>query len=147
MTIEEKKLRNREAQRRWVERNKEKAKEQNRLKQERWREKHTEKNLEKVVQWMKENPILSRAMYLIQDYKRADKEHNRGECTLTAQWIVDNIFPNTCHYCGKKGWEIMGCDRINNDLPHTPENVVPCCAECNRKRHTKLYEEFLAETT
>lgn len=103
-----------------------------------------QENKEKVLEYNKKfnkTPI-GRAVKLCSAYKRNDKKYNRGECTLTAQWIVDNIFSKPCHYCGETGWEIMGCDRINNDLPHTPDNVVPCCKECNIKRQKKSYEEF-----
>ena len=88
---------------------------------------------------------IGRASNILKTYKQSDKKHNRGECTLTAKWIVENIFPKPCIYCGEVGWEIMGCDRINNDLPHTPNNVVPCCKKCNGKRGTKPFEEFLNE--
>lgn len=92
----------------------------------------------------RQTPI-GRAVYLINGYQRNDKRHNRGECTLTPEWIIENIFTQPCHYCGEEGWEIMGCDRVNNDLPHTPDNVVPCCDKCNKKRGRKDYEEFIKE--
>lgn len=86
-----------------------------------------------------------RANYLLKHYRTNDKKYNRGECTLTIQWIVDNIFSQPCHYCGETDWKKLGCDRIDNNLPHTPDNVVPCCYSCNTKRHTKLYEDFIKE--
>lgn len=113
----------------------EEKKERNRLKQAKWRKQHPEKNLEKVVQYNEDNPEKHRAMYLVQDYKRNDKEHNRGECTLTAKWIIDNIFTKHCVHCGESDWRKLGCNRINNDLPHIPDNVEPCCGDCNRKIH------------
>lgn len=88
---------------------------------------------------------MGRASNLISRYKQSDKKYNRGKCTLTPQWIVDNIFSKPCIYCGVEGWDIIGCDRIDNDKPHTPDNVVPCCGECNKKRGTKPFEEFLKE--
>ena len=84
-----------------------------------------------------------RAVYLCKEYVQADKKHNRGECTLTADWIVENIFSQPCHYCGETDWRELGCDRIDNALPHTPENVVPCCKDCNMKRMHKSYDEFM----
>ena len=137
------KEKNRLYQQKWVERNKEKAKEQNRLKQERWRERHPRKNLEKVLQFKNENPIKYRAKCLISAYNYNDKLRKRGKGDLTVKWVVDNILFKPCHYCGETGWEIMGCDRIDNDLPHTKDNVVPCCGKCNIKRGRKSYEEFL----
>ena len=99
-----------------------------------------EKKLEYHAEYNK--TPMGRACNIVQGYKRADKKHNRGKCTLTAKWVVENIFPKPCHYCGETGWQIIGCDRIDNSKPHTPDNVVPCCAECNKKRHTRDYEEF-----
>ena len=89
---------------------------------------------------------MGRALYLISGYKRSDKKYNRGECTLTPEWIVENIFTKPCHYCGETDWTKMGCDRIDNSKPHTPDNVVPCCDKCNRQRGRKDYEEFMLET-
>ena len=84
-----------------------------------------------------------RANNLLSSYKHNDKKYNRGECTLTGQWIVDNIFTKTCHYCGEDDWQKLGCDRIDNALPHTPDNVVPCCKSCNDKKGTTEYQEFM----
>ena len=86
---------------------------------------------------------MGRADYLLQRYRQSDKKHNRGECTLTAQWIVENIFSKPCHYCGKTDWTKIGCDRIDNSKPHTEDNVIPCCMNCNRKKNTKSYDEFI----
>lgn len=74
-----------------------------------------------------------RANGLLKDYKKADKKYNRGECTLTADWIVEHIFTQPCAHCGKTEWRELGCNRLNNSLPHTPDNVEPCCTECNKK--------------
>lgn len=86
---------------------------------------------------------MGRAFGLLSRYKSSDKKYNRDECTITAEWIVEHIFNQPCHYCGRTGWTKMGCDRVDNSLPHTPENCVPCCDKCNRKRGTTTYEEFM----
>ena len=85
---------------------------------------------------------MGRAANLISSYRQEDKKYNRGECTLTAQWMVDNIFTSKCHWCGETDWTKLGCDRIDNSKPHTPDNVNPCCEECNKKRGTMDYYEF-----
>lgn len=74
---------------------------------------------------------MGRAINILQRYKQSDAETGRGECTLTAQWIVENIFTKPCSHCGKTGWNIIGCNRLDNSKPHTPDNVEPCCKECN----------------
>lgn len=85
------------------------------------------------AKWRNNHPQMFRALNLLNRYKEKDKKYNRGESDLTAQWIVDNIFSKPCAHCGKKGWKIIGCNRIDNDKPHTMDNVEPCCKECNDK--------------
>lgn len=84
-----------------------------------------------------------RATNLAGSYNANDKLYNRGECTLTADWIVQNIFSKPCHYCGETDWKELGCDRIDNSLPHIPENVVPCCYHCNCKKGVTPYDEYM----
>lgn len=83
-----------------------------------------------------------RAVKLANSYKWKDRKHNRGECTLTAKWIEEHIFTSKCHYCGESDWHKLGCDRISNDLPHTPDNCVPCCGDCNNERQKMNFAEF-----
>lgn len=84
-----------------------------------------------------------RANSLVRDYRRADNAAGRGECTLTAEWIEENIFTSVCHYCGESDWTKLGADRKDSSLPHTPDNCVPCCLECNNKRGTTPYDDFM----
>ena len=112
--------------------------------QRQYRQEHKEEMVENKKQYRK-TPI-GRACYLIPRYKRSDKEHNRGECTLTTQWMIDNIFSGQrCFYCKESDWRELGCDRIDNSKPHTPDNVVTCCTRCNKKRNNKPFEEFCKE--
>lgn len=83
-----------------------------------------------------------RALRLVGHYKREDNKFERGECTLSEQWIIDNIFHKACEYCGESDWHKLGCDRKDNSLPHTPDNCVPCCFDCNRKKGVMNYEEY-----
>lgn len=96
---------------------------------------YRKKNKEKTYKYQKQysKTPMGRAVYLVHGYKNEDKKYNRGECTLTAQWVIDNIFTQPCAHCGKTGWDVIGCNRLNNSKSHTPDNVEPCCAECNRK--------------
>lgn len=120
---------------------------ENREKKLEYQAKYVANHKEKIAEYKAEyyKTQMGRASNLVTNYQRSDKKQNRGECTLTAKWVVENIFTMPCHYCGKEGWDVIGCDRIDNSLPHTPENVVPCCAECNKKRRLKTYEEFKNE--
>jgi hypothetical protein len=93
-----------------------------------------------------------RAKHLLCNYNTRDRNNGLGKGDLTAQWIIDNIFSQPCTHCGKEGWEIIGCNRLDNTKPHTKDNVEPCCKECNvnlankekgsyssqfKKKHTK----------
>ena len=85
-----------------------------------------------------------RATTLISSYCQNDKKYNRGECTIDAQWMIDNVFSGqVCHYCGESDWTKLGVDRKDSSLSHTPENCVPCCKACNDKKNTTPYDEFM----
>lgn len=105
---------------------------------------NAERHKEQMKQY-RQTPM-GRASILLSTYNQSDKKHNRGKGDLTAEWIVENIFTQPCHYCGKEGWEVIGCDRIDNSKPHTEDNVIPCCMNCNRKRGTKEFEDFRKKT-
>lgn len=63
---------------------------------------------------------------------------------IDASWIVDNIFSGQkCVYCGDQDWAHLGCDRIDNNKPHTPDNIVCSCGLCNIERNDRYtVEEF-----
>lgn len=130
---------------RYYETNKEKMNEKNRQyrkahpeKQREWQRRYCEANPEKqrenIRRWRAEHPMECRANRLLQAYRQSDCKSHRGECTLTKQWVLDNILTGHCIYCGETDWHLLGCDRKNNTRPHTPDNVVCCCRDCNKKR-------------
>jgi len=80
---------------------------------------------------------------LYDNYVRLDKIYNRGECTLSKDWIRENL--TECYYCGCTDKMQLGFDRIDNTLPHTPDNVVCCCGRCNTKRGSMPFEDFIKE--
>lgn len=97
--------------------------------------------LTKWKRWAINHLEMARASYLAKDYRREDKKRNRGKCTLTAQWIYDNILFKPCAHCGKEGWDIIGCNRLDNSKPHTVDNVEPCCKDCNTSEWIKTVEK------
>lgn len=68
---------------------------------------------------------------------------------LLERFIISKL---KCNFCNdtvnifyrevreKKQWTL---DRINNNLPHSIENVHICCLECNIKRRNRNYDKFL----
>lgn len=99
------------------------------------REKHKEryKTYMKEYEQKKKGTKERRAHNLVSTYKTEDKKHKRGECTITAQWIIDNIFTKKCVHCGESDWAKLGCNRLDNSKPHTEDNVEPCCHDCNNR--------------
>lgn len=85
-----------------------------------------------VLDEYRKTPI-GRAKCLIGAYNQADVVMGRGKGDLTPEWIVENIFSQPCAHCGKEGWDIVGCNRLDNSKPHTMDNVEPCCKDCNEK--------------
>lgn len=104
-------------------------------------------NAEKVKEYSKNyrNTKNGRASTLIAAYNREDKKSGRGKGNLTVKWVVDNIFSKPCAHCGKTGWEIIGCNRLDNSKPHTIDNVEPCCGECNIKYNNKHGEKEIVQ--
>lgn len=92
---------------------------------------NAERHKEQMKQY-RQTPM-GRASYLLGAYNQNDKKANRGKGDLTSEWIVERIFSQPCAHCGKEGWEVIGCNRLDNSLPHSKDNVEPCCFDCNRK--------------
>ena len=144
-TEEERKAAKREKRKIWRAKNLEKIKEKDRI----WRE----NNQDKIKAWRDAHPDYrveyrqtkeGRAKNLATDYQRNDTHHGRGDSTITYQWILENVFNGQCcHYCGETDWHKLGVDRKDSSLPHTPENCVPCCGECNTKKGRYTYEEYM----
>ena len=143
LTEEERKEAKMERDRKWAENHRELALKRSKEYQKTHKKHYNEYQKEYQKEYRKTQ--IGRANLLAGAYKQSDKELNRGECTITAKWIVKNIFTSKCSYCDKDDWRKLGCDRIDNSKPHTPDNVVCCCEECNTKRGTKPHEEFMKE--
>lgn len=76
----------------------------------------------------------AKASKMISAYKNKDKKMGfENKCDIDIDWMIKNIFNQPCIYCGDT--HRIGCDRIDNDKPHTKDNVVPCCIECNTARN------------
>lgn len=80
-------------------------------------------------------------------YLSEDKRRDFNiDLTVTAEWIKEHILQNNkCVYCGDSEFSHLGCDRIDNEKGHTPDNVVCSCAICNWERELEKMsvEEFI----
>ena len=70
-------------------------------------------------------------------YRSIDAGNDRV-CDLTTDWYLENMYEQTCSYCG---FPSDGCDRIDNTKGHTKDNVLPCCKECNVARMDNFTSE------
>lgn len=144
----------REYYRKYYEANKEKFAERKRRYREAHKEeirevqhKYYEANKERLAEQARlyRRTPRDRANRIVNAFKQKDTKYNRGECTITTDWIMENIFTSKCYYCGETDWKKLSCDRIDNSLPHIPENVVCCCGACNKKRGAMPFDKFVAE--
>jgi len=47
--------------------------------------------------------------------------------------------------CSRTGsFAYSGIDRVDNSRGYEPDNVVPCCIDCNRAKRTRTRADFLA---
>ena len=94
------------------------------------------------------NTPSGRADNLARRYYNEDKKKGFDTSNnISSQWIVDNIFNSQCHYCGEQDWKKLGADRIDNNKPHTPDNVVCACGFCNVNRGKNTYENYLMKVS
>ncbi len=75
---------------------------------------------------------------MISSYRAKDYRNGfqKDDCDLTVDWMLDHIVNQPCFYCGDT--HRIGCDRVDNKKPHSKNNVVPCCIECNVARSDKF---------
>ena len=78
----------------------------------------------------------------VENYKKQDRKSKRvipKENYVNTQWFLNNI-TNQCNYCGcgfhisiNKGNVItnLTAQRVNNELSHELDNIIPFCTRCN----------------
>ena len=66
------------------------------------------------------------------------------------------IVTSDCFYCGRpptsgfrrksSGRQFLhhGIDRVDNNRGYSPDNVVPCCRDCNMAKGSRSQEDFLS---
>jgi len=85
--------------------------------------------------------IRNKASKMVSSYRIKDNRKDR--CfNLDIDWVIENILRKSCIYCGATKY--IGCDRLDNIVGHTKDNVVPCCYRCNSVRNNHFtHEEML----
>lgn len=90
---------------------------------------------------------------IILQYKRHAK--SRGIEFFLTYKEVDELVRKPCEYCGdvggnvkktknyKEGFRYNGIDRVDSSGQYTSNNVVPCCAICNRAKRDMPRAAFL----
>jgi len=92
------------------------------------------------------NSILSR-------YKK--NAQMAGREWLLTEKMFDSLTSGSCHYCGQLPTNVHstytsfgefhynGIDRKDSNLGYTPDNVVPCCKECQKAKSNTPYSKFV----
>ncbi len=102
---------------------------------------HYEVNKEAIIKQSKAYYRTPRGKYVsIKTRAKTDEI----EFSLPFDLYESQLWGKPCHYCGCE-IEVTGLDRKNNDRGYTPDNVVPCCWDCNNEKNTKPYEQYLSE--
>jgi hypothetical protein len=81
-------------------------------------------------------------------YRRFNRAKNQARYRSLTFTLTQNEYSQTvskpCFYCeGPLPAFGYGLDRIDNTKGYTPDNVIPCCTDCNRGRGARYtVEEF-----
>lgn len=99
------------------------------------------------------NPELSAHKDMFQDYKYSAQQRNLEFSLNFENDFLPTILEN-CIYCNQspelrimhRSWHYEyranGIDRIDSQKGYNYENIVPCCATCNRMKNNMSFEKF-----
>lgn len=81
-----------------------------------------------------------RTLRMLGAYRLRDKRKGHHN-DLTIDYFRE-LISSGCIYCGDT--DRVGLDRIDNNIGHSKDNVVPCCYSCNTARNNNFsYDEML----
>ena len=75
-------------------------------------------------------------------YKGAAK-HRKLEFAITLEQFMQ-FWQSKCYYCNDT-IERAGLDRIDNERGYTLDNIISCCAICNRMKYTHSQDVFVMQ--
>lgn len=108
---------------------------------------HKERMKEQIRQHYLRNKPAARARY--RKYAKTTKgryaiyRNGAKRRGITFSITLDDfsrIVASPCYYCGEGGY---GVDRIDSAVGYFPENIVPCCSECNWMKQSSSREDFI----
>lgn len=111
-----------------------KDKEKNREYNRQYYLRNREKEIARKTEYQKaySKTPMGRAQMQVQQYKFMDKRNGFDNVIdFDARWIVENIYTKKCAHCDETDWHKLGCNRLDNNKPHTIDNIEPCCFHCN----------------
>lgn len=78
------------------------------------------------------------------NYRKYDRERfGTDESSVTTEQMKEMIeLQPHCFYCGCEDLMQLGLDRIDNNKPHTVDNCVVACWNCNNHRQKMPFENF-----
>ena len=141
LTEEERKEAHREYQRRSYEKHKEnrvecskKYYQEHKEERKKYRDFHKEEIKERDAKYRE--TIIGNTKKLLNNYIHNDRKSMLIGGELPSNYITIEEFISLrkkgCTHCEENYWRNIGLNRLNNSLPHTIDNVEPCCLECNK---------------
>lgn len=112
-----------------------------------------QKNKEKKTECdrQRRNTIVGKGKYLRNSYIKQDRVSGRISDELPPNYVtvedVVRLITKSCAHCGETDWHKIGLNRLDNSLPHTIDNVEPCCKECNCKLYGVVSSKMVYQYT
>lgn len=69
------------------------------------------------------------------------RAETRGKTWELSRETYETLVEQPCDYCGDPTGDGVGLDRLDNTRGYEPDNVVPCCGDCNMLRGRRLTPE------
>lgn len=104
-----------------------------------WRKKHNEYHRQH-----RKKAVTTKVHVRYNQYKKNTAMRFGKEFTLTMEQ-AEVLFKGPCHYCGDKFEELIGIDRVDNNIGYLIENCVSCCKECNFMKQHWNVDVFIAK--
>ena len=78
------------------------------------------------------------AKNIVAQYRKMDRDRGFDPSqTISVDYFINHIANEECKYCHKRGYGLIGCNRVSNLEGHTQNNVVPCCLSCNCRENIR----------